>query len=420
MWPEELLPVRYIGELQLNRNPDEFFTQVEQVAFCTSHIVPGIGFSDDPLLQGRNFSYFDTQISRLGVNWEELPVNRPIGCPVMNHNRDGQMRHRITKGTVNYWPNRFDSIAPTPTAQGGYIDYASKVSGIKARLFSDKFKDHFSQAQLFYNSLAPHEKAHATSALSFELDHCDDPIVYSRLVERLCDIDLPLAQAVAQKVGAPTPQKQTTPNPGKTSAALSQTFFDATEPTIASRRVAIIIADGYDAISFAAIRAVLVAAGAFPFVIGSGRQTIKSADGGDSVQPDHHFEGARSTLFDALFIPGGANIAALRKQARVVHWVREAFGHLKTIGAVGEAVDLVRDACDVPDLNIATSSGSRDVVDSYGVVTSGTIGDTPKSFKDGVKIVRGAKDFAGAFLYNISQHRCWRREMDGLSSAVVY
>jgi len=141
------VPIRYIGQLELNRNPDEFFTETEQIAFCTSHVVPGIGFSDDPLLQGRNFSYFDTQISRLGINWQELPINRPV-CPVMNNNRDGAMRHTIQRGTINYWPNRKSALPPAKPEEGGYLDYPEKIAGIKARLRSKKFKEHFNQAQV--------------------------------------------------------------------------------------------------------------------------------------------------------------------------------------------------------------------------------------------------------------------------------
>lgn len=148
VWLEELVPIRYIGELELNRNVDEYYTQTEQVAFCTSHVVPGIGFSDDPLLQGRNFSYFDAQLSRLGINWQELPINRPL-CPVVNQNRDGQGRHRITAGSINYWPNRKEAVPPAKPSEGGYVDHPAKVEGMKLRLKSKKFKDHISQAQLF-------------------------------------------------------------------------------------------------------------------------------------------------------------------------------------------------------------------------------------------------------------------------------
>lgn len=144
---QDQVPIKYIGELTLNRNVDEYFTETEQVAFCTSHVVPGIGFSDDPLLQGRNFSYFDTQISRLGINWEELPINRPL-CPVMNFNRDGAMKHKIHKGNVNYWPNRYSAVPPSTREEGGYVEHMQKVIGLKMRLQGPKFKEHFNQAQV--------------------------------------------------------------------------------------------------------------------------------------------------------------------------------------------------------------------------------------------------------------------------------
>ncbi|KAK9349616.1 catalase-like domain-containing protein [Lipomyces doorenjongii] len=219
-----MTPLRVIGELELNRNVDEFFPQTEQVAFCISHIVPGIDFSDDPLLQGGNFSYFDTQISRLGVNWEELPINRPV-CPIMNHNRDGAMKHRVTKDTVNYWPNRLEACAPAKIEQGGFTSYPQKIAGIKNRTLSPKFREHHSQAQLFYNSLSEHEKAHVAKALSFELDHCDDPIVYQRMILRVAEIDLALAQQVAIMVGTPTPEKAGMQNHGKKPGGLSQVDF---------------------------------------------------------------------------------------------------------------------------------------------------------------------------------------------------
>ena len=420
LWPEELIPVRYIGELELNRNVDEFFTETEQVAFCTSHVVPGIDFSDDPLLQGRNFSYFDTQLSRLGINWQELPINRPV-CPVMNHQRDGQGRHKITKGSINYWPNRFEAVKPAKAEEGGYVNYPEKVVGMKRRLKSKKFREPFKQAQLFYNSLTPPEKAHLMAALSFELDHCDDPIVYNRIVERLCDIDLGLAQAVAEKAGAPTPERAGLPNHGNKSASLSQTHFTPKTPTIASRRVAILIADGYDPVAFNGVRAALTAANAFPFVIGPKRQPVFAEDeprSGEGLQPDHHFEGMRSTLFDSVFIPGGSHVQTLRKNGRVVHWVREAFGHLKAIGATGEAVSLVRDACQLPGMRFAESS-TDGLVDSYGVVTAGGKME-PGSIKEALQIMRDARDFVGAYAYNISCHKHFDREMDGLSEMVAF
>jgi len=422
IWPEEIFPVRYIGELQLNRNVDEFFPQVEQIAFCTAHVVPGIGFSDDPLLQGRNFSYFDTQISRLGVNFQELPINRPV-CPVMNNHRDGALRHTITPGKINYWPNRESLIPPAKPSEGGYFDYPEKVVAMKQRLHSAKFSEHFSQAQLFWNSMSEIEKVHITNALGFELDHCDEPIVYNRMVERLCDISLDLAQAVAEKAGAPTPTKAGRPNHGLTAKGLSQ--FDFTpealglSPTIASRGIALIIADGFNLSEYEAVKGALSAAGAFCFTIGPKRQPVIPSGGGKGVAPDHHFEGMRSTLFDSLYICGGSHIPSLMKQGRVIHWIREAFGHCKAIGATGEGVKLVQEACGIAGMMFSAEKGG-DVVDSYGVVTAGGVGDGVSSISEGLKMLKGAKNFMDAYAYNISQHRNFKRELDGLTGMVAY
>ncbi|KAK9234006.1 catalase [Lipomyces kononenkoae] len=421
IWPEDLVPLRVIGELELNRNIDEFFPQTEQVAFCTSHVVPGIDFSDDPLLQGRNFSYFDTQISRLGINWEELPINRPV-CPVMNHNRDGAMRHRITKGTVNYWPNRLEACPPANIEQGGFRSYPQRIAGIKDRALSPKFKEHHNQAQLFYNSLSDHEKAHVAKALSFELDHCDDPIVYKRMTMRLAEIDLPLAQQVATMVGAPTPEKAGKQNHGKKAKGLSQLDFAPKSPTIASRRIAIIIADGFDPVAFAGMKGVITTAGALPFVIGTRRQPI-FADGEDTssssgVIPDHQYDGMRSTMFDATFIPGGSSVMALAKIGEIRHWIAESFGHLKAIGATGEAVGLVRQVLADVDLHFATTT-SDGTVESYGVVTSAGP-YKPESFKEGFQILKDSTDFVSKFFFEISKHRNYKRELDGLVATVAF
>lgn len=423
IWPEDLVPLRIIGELELNRNVDEFFAQTEQVAFCTSHIVPGIEFSDDPLLQGRNFSYFDTQISRLGVNWEELPINRPV-CPVLNHNRDGQMRHRITQGTVNYWPNRFDAVPPANSEdRTSFTSYPEKIAGHKRRQFSNKFREHFSQPQLFYNSLSPPEKLHVKKAFSFELDHCDDPIVYNRLAgHRLAEIDITLAQKVSEMVGAPIPEKALKPNHGKTTYHLSNMDFLPKTPTIESRRIAIIIGDGYDPVAFMGMKTAIKAANATPMIIGTKRSPIyaegESKTSSNAVIPDHHYDGQRSTLFDATFIPGGPHVKQLAAIGQIRHWVSESFGHLKAIGATGEAVDLVKGTLGtVLDVKVA-GPNSTEPVEWYGVVTSGGK-QSPKGFGEGFKILKGAKDFVGMFFYQISQHRNWQRELDGLDSAVA-
>ncbi|KAF3075648.1 hypothetical protein CFAM422_002432 [Trichoderma lentiforme] len=418
VWPEDLVPIRYIGELELNKNVDEFFTQTEQVAFCTGHVVPGIGFSDDPLLQGRNFSYFDTQLSRLGTNWQELPINKPV-CPVMNFNRDGAMRHTISKGKVNYWPNRFEAQPPATKEEGGYVDYPERVVGIKERAKSAKFKDHFSQAQLFFNSLSEIEKSHMLAAFSFELSHCDEPIVYERLVKRLADIDLGLAQSVGKMVGGAVPDKVGQANHGKKAKGLSQMEYLPDEPIIASRRIGIIVADGYDPIAFNAIYGAIQGAKAVPLVIGTHRSET-FADGesqsGKGIVPDHHLEGQRSTMFDALFVPGGKQaIETLSKNGRALHYIREAFGHLKAIGATGEGVLLVEKALQLP--TVVTSS-DNEAVESYGVVTLKSV--HPERLGEMVSAAKNAKGFLDKFVYAISVHRCWEREIDGLSTMVAY
>ncbi|KAF1935383.1 catalase [Clathrospora elynae] len=419
LWPEELVPIRYIGQMELNKNPDEFFTQTEQVAFCTSHIVPGIGFSNDPLLQGRNFSYQDTQLSRLGINWEELPINKPV-CPVMNFNRDGAMRHTITKGKVNYWPNRFHAAPPATAQEGGYVEFPEKTAGIKARLKSKKFREHKNQAELFYNSMSENEKTHMMNAFAFELDHCEDEVVYKRICERLAEIDLGLAQSVAEMVGGEMPTEQLRPKHNKKAKGLSQTEFMPETPTIATRMVAILIADGYDKVAYNGIKAALTAAGALPFTISPRRNKIyaegEEKGGSGGVVADHHLEGQRSTMYDSVFVPGGAkSIETLRKNGRAVHWVREAFGHLKAIGATGEGVTFVKQAVDLPGMEFSTAG---DVVESYGVVTASQA--QPESFKEAVQMAKGAKDFLSAYLFSISQHKNYARETAGLNAMVAY
>ncbi|KAI0274781.1 catalase [Gloeopeniophorella convolvens] len=421
IWPEELVPLEEIGELVLDRKPEEFFPEVEQVAFCTSHVVPGIGFSDDPLLQGRNFSYFDTQLSRLGVNWQELPINRPV-CPVLNHHRDGRMRHRITSGTVNYWPNRNGTFPPVSPDNGGFFTHPSKVEGIRQRVRGAKFQEHYNQAQLFFNSLASHEKKHLIDAISFELDHCDDPVVYQTYTKVLNFIDFELAKQVAQNVGGVVPDKPAKQNHGQTSKPLSQLYYAPKEPTIVGRRIAVLLADGFNLPEVTAVRAALASAKALTFIIAPRRGEIfPSGVGraiGKGIAADHHFEGQRSTLFDAVYVPSGEHVAELAKNGRAIHYVREAFGHCKAIGAVGNAVAFLRDVVNLPGVEFQHED-TADVKTSYGVVTTGTYG-VKSAATDLVKIGPGSQGFAANFSYAISLHRCYERELDGLTTQIAY
>jgi catalase len=320
----------------------------------------------------------------------------------MNHHRDGAMRHKITPGKFNYWPNRGGVVPPaSKPEQGGYQDYPEKIVAMKARLNSKKFAEHFSQAQVFWNSMSPIEKKHICKALAFELDHCDDPVVYQRMCLRLTDIDLGLAQQVAALVGAETPTEAGRPNPGLTSKGLSQ--MDFTPHALGLKPTA--------------VKTALTAAGAFVFTIGPRRQPVKAA-GGTSVRPEHHWEAMRSTAFDSLYIPGGEHVNIIRKTGRAVHWIKEAFGHLKAIGATGEAVQLVREAVGVEGMTFATAAD--ECVNSYGVVTAAGVGEGPSSIKEGIQMIKGAKNFCDAYAFEISQHRNFDRELAGLSDMVAY
>lgn len=424
VWPEEIFPVRYIGELELNKNVDEYFAQTEQAAFCTAHIVPGIGFSDDPLLQGRNFSYFDTQLSRLGVNWQQLPINRPV-CPIMNNNRDGHLQHFITPGRYNYWPNRAESNPPAEIYAPG-VTYPEKVIGKKQRIVRDKFKEHFKQPQIFWNSMSPIEKAHIKNALCFELAKCDEKIVYERMVKRLTEISLDLAQAVAEKVGVATPDK-----PGRTIVSTKMKGLSMTEftpealgmsPTISTRMIAVLIADGFNLAEYEGFKAALSSAGALVFTIAPKRQAIMPDGSSSGVTPDQHFEANRSTMYDAVYIPSGPHAEILGQSGRAIHWIRESFGHCKTIGATGKAVGVLKKAIGIGQLLEKVKFATNDtegVVDSYGVVTAAGAGK-PDSFKEGLKMVKNATSFMEAFAWNVSQHRNFARELDGLIDQVAF
>ncbi|TFK72222.1 catalase-domain-containing protein [Pluteus cervinus] len=427
LWPEELVPLQSIGELVLNRNVDEFFPETEQVAFCTSHIVPGIGFSDDPLLQGRNFSYLDTQISRLGFNWEQIPINRPV-CPVMNHHRGGQHQQRIIPGSINYWPNRRGWGPPQAPSEGGYTEYAQKVTGVKKRGRAPKFQEHFNQAQLFFNSLTPYEKSHLISAISFELSHCDDPEVYRKYTEILNQIDFSLATTIAKNINGIVPEEPGRPNHGERSATLSQLYYAPKDPTIASRRIAVVVADGVNTAEVKGVQAALKSAKALTFIIGPRRgkinpegETMSVGGLAEGLVADHHWEGQRSTLFDAVFIPSGAKHAqALATNGRAIHWVREAFGHCKAIGAIGEGIAVVQEVLgDVPHLKFASDLTSDEVVTSYGVVSMGKYGPS-SAMVDAFALAPGEKGFASNFGYQISKHRCYERESDGLTARVAF
>ncbi|QFT91046.1 Catalase HPII [Bacillus sp. THAF10] len=334
LWPEEDIPVKVIGKLTLNRNVDNVFAETEQVAFHPGHVVPGIDFSNDPLLQGRLFSYTDTQLIRLGgPNFHELPINRPV-CPFHNNQRDGYGRQTINKGPVSYHKNSLASNTPAPASEeeGGYVHYQEKVEGRKVRSRSDSFKDHFSQATLFWNSMSQPEKEHIKSAFSFELGKVKSKSVQQQVVDMFANVSLDLAQEVAEAIGATTPNVQAS-NVTKSSPALSQ---ENTNKLAATRKVGVIIANEYNCKEVSPILEGLKAEGLQPELISSKLGTVTGI-GGMELEVDHTFLTCDSVLFDALYVVGGK--ATDKKFDReTTYFVQEAFDHYKPIGATHDGV----------------------------------------------------------------------------------
>ena len=251
------------------------------------------------------------------------------------------MRHCVTKGPVNYWPNWFEANPPALESKGGFKLYPEKQQGKKEHQLSDKFKEHYNQAQLFYNLLSDIEKMHLAKAFSFELDHCNDPIVYKHMSECLAFIDLSLAQTVAKNVGGGKPTKALKENKGQKEKGLSQLEYLLKTPTIATHRIAILLADGFDYNAYITMKDILTKHNAFVFTIGAQRQGV-TAESGETVTPNHHFSGMRSTLFDVTFVPGGKHVAALCKNGVAKFWITESFTHLKAIASLNKAVDLIQ------------------------------------------------------------------------------
>ncbi len=382
--PEELVPVQKLGKMTLNRNPDNFFAETEQAAFHIGHIVPGIDFTNDPLLQGRLFSYTDTQLLRLGgPNFHEIPINRPL-CPFHNNQRDAFHRQTINKGRANYEPNSIDSGWPKetpPAAQGGgFESYPERVEGHKIRNRSESFGDHFSQATLFWNSMSEPEKEHIIGAYTFELGKVERVFIRERQVnEILANIDLELARRVAENLGLPVPSAPTvtpkTPTP-QSSPALS--LMNHVPGNIKSRKVAILVANGVDGAAIDTFKAKLAEQGALAKVIGPSPAPVKTADG-QMLAVDAAMDGMPSVMFDAVFVPGGADAAAaMAKSGEAKHYLLETYKHLKPIVVLGAARPLLA------SLNLTPDAGLLEGDDVDGVF--------------------------GNFAQALGQHRVWARE----------
>ncbi|MGE8328138.1 catalase HPII [Pseudomonas urmiensis] len=346
--PEELVPVTPLGKMVLNRNPDNFFAEVEQIAFCPGHIVPGIDFTNDPLLQGRLFSYTDTQISRLGgPNFHEIPINRPV-APNHNGQRDALHRMTIDKGRASYEPNSIDGGWPkeTPPApqDGGFESYQERIDANKIRQRSDSFSDHFSQARLFFQSMSAHEQQHIIKAYSFELGKVEREHIRAREVnEILANIDLKLAAAVAANLGLPAPKKGTVQVKGSKltkSPALSQINHPGSVG-IKGRKIALLVADGVDGADVDRLVKALEAQSARPLLLGPSSAPVKTADG-KALAVDASMEGMPSVLVDGVSVPAGkASLQALGESGLAKHYLLEAYKHLKAIGVAKDAKALL-------------------------------------------------------------------------------
>ena len=387
--PEEQVPITPLGKLVLDRNTDNYFAETEQVAFHPGHVVPGVDFSNDPLLQGRLFSYLDTQLKRVGPNFAQLPINRPT-CPVHNNQRDGESQQAVHKGRVAYFPNSLAKGCPmhSPDAVNAFSSYAEKMDGAKVRQRSPSFGDHFSQATLFWNSMAPWERDHIVDAFSFELNMVETKAIKERyLNEVLVNVAAELAQRVSAKIGIPVTGKPTAKPHDRKSPALSL----ANQPGGAKgRKVAVLVADGVDAKQVADLKAALAAEGALMHVIAKQAGAVKAADG-SAVAVDKPIANAASVLYDAVFVPGGAGVsAALVGNGMAVHFVAEAFAHYKPIGAFGEGTGLLAKAQVAP-------AGAGDPL----VVVGGPGGTDPAAT-------------AKAFVAAVAKHRNYDRKVDGV------
>jgi catalase len=409
--PEELVPVRRIGKLTLNRNPDNFFAETEQVAFHTGHIVPGIDFTNDPLLQGRLFSYTDTQLIRLGgPNFHEIPINRPV-APVHNNQRDGFMRQTINRGRQSYQPNTLGSGCPFQAGvdMSGFASYAEKIDAQKVRARSESFFDHFSQATLFYNSQSEPEQEHIIKALRFELGKVETPAIRERMVYILSQVDKTLAARVAEGLGIEVPKKIDGPlnmnvpadgNPKQfqpkrndkevgSSPALS--MANTVKDSVKTRKVAVLAADGFDGAALKVMKKALTDAGAQAKIVAPRLGTLKGT-GGEEVKIDFSFLTAASVLFDAVYVPGGEqSVAALKLEPDAVHFVNEAFKHCKALAATGAGVELLRASY----VGAGEEAGAQGLKADEAVVTG----------LDGQ-----ARKVAADFIKAIAKHRNWARE----------
>eukprot|EP00053_Salpingoeca_punica_P016585 m.157187 g.157187 ORF g.157187 m.157187 type:complete len:755 (-) comp17002_c0_seq2:2496-4760(-) len=344
--PEELVPLRVVGRLTLNRNPDNFFAETEQVAFCVSNVVPGIDFSNDPLLQGRLFSYLDTQLLRLGgPNFHEIPINTPI-VNVQNNQRDGPHRMTINRGRTNYDTNSLGRGCPFMAGRAGFISFPEQMREDKVRGKPEKFADHYSQARLFYASQTPVEKQHIINAFRFELSRVTVVDVRERALSVLANVAQELAQAVADGLGLPVPPPQPTLVPVRDSQVASSQalslFARTGDGNIQGRKVALLVADGCEAKAIHTVAKLLTTNGAVPRIVSTKFGKIATADG-DPLEVATTVEAMPSVLWDGVVVSAthAKPSPALWQNGMVRDFLREQFRHCKTILFLGDPAPLL-------------------------------------------------------------------------------
>ena len=408
--PEELVPVTRIGRLVLNKNPENFFAETEQVAFHVGHVVPGIDFSNDPLLQGRLFSYTDTQLIRLGgPNFHEIPINRPV-CPFHNNQRDGFMRQTINRGKTAHDPNTMSGGFPhqVKAAEGGFVSFAERIDAAKIRARSKSFTDHFTQAAMFYSSQSLIEQRHIVNALRFELGKCEQESIRERMLYFLSQIDGGLAAEVAAGLGKKVPKKidgylnrnvgaDTDPKglqPKKftgtphDSPALS--IVRSAKPGMATAKIAVLVADGFDEQGVAELEKAITGAGGMAKIVAPHGGTVSGGNGGER-KVDYALPTVASVLFDAVAVAGGKpSVKALESNPRAIEFVEEACKHCRAIVALGDAGHFLEQT--------KVKAALSDPEDK-GIIKADD---------------KSAKKAAAAFVQAVSQHRTWNREMKTL------
>jgi catalase len=392
--PEEQVPVRPVGKMVLNRNPDNFFAETEQVAFHTANVVPGIDFTNDPLLQFRNFSYLDTQLIRLGgPNFAQLPVNRPL-ADVRNNQQDGFSQHAIPQGKSSYFKNTMGGGCPALADEDVYRHYTEKVDGHKIRQRAKSFQDFYSQARMFWKSMSPVEAKHIVAAFAFELGKVEVPDIRKRAVEQLNRIDNELASQVAGKLGLPEPAAEPVDDKMPESPALSQ--MNTATDSIATRKIAVLAANGVDAKGVEKVKRALERQGAIVEVLAPVAGGMLPGGSGGEVAVDRAFTTMASVLYDAIVVPCGPDsVETLSKDGYATHFIVEAYKHLKAVGAFGSGVDLLRKVGITERL-----ADHTDVVVSNGVVSTAAAADDLTD------------EFSQAFASALAQHRAWDRESD--------